>query len=516
MVMLLSLYSLVIYGLTLKNGFVWDSNGVFVDNAQIKSFSTAIKSFFGSKFIGENFTYAGAEVKTLEYYRPLTTLFHYIEYSVFADNVFWYKFVNLILNSFVVVAAFFLVRELTQSNKLAFVSSLFYASIPARGEVVYWAYSDSHIFAALFILLALILYIKKRYVVACLVFLAGILFQEAVILLLPILITYEYSYVKFCDLNILKRLVPFSALVIIYLFVRAVFVGQIPLKDLHALGYLNLASEVVYRHIKIFFLQDNAVTIYRYDQSLFSSQILLFKVLLLFFVGGVLLYFFLKNRQMFFWLVLFFVVLPLSVVGGSYYYYAEKALYLSSLGLAVFLVFGAYRIKSNIALCSIAFLIVINSVSIVNNAAYWTDTVTYLKELVRFDPDFDIGIMQLGNEHLAQKNYEPAIDSFDKALKVRPDLGKFLQNRILSAYQARAYEKYSSKEYLESISGLENYVEKYGDHPEVFNSIGNNFFALNEYALAASYYEKALEMAPGNRLYEANLSAVRRAQHGEK
>ena len=241
----LLLFSLGIYAGALQHDFVWDDEGILVEDQKIREFSN-IPSFFVTPLVlGDDDTPdVGDSVASgkIRYYRPLLSTLHTIEYRWFGLNPLGYKIINLLLNGAVVLCAYLLVRALTGEALLAFLAAFLYAANPARGEVVYWVYSDSHLFAALFFLLALLAYHRGRTFLALVGVAVGLLFQESVVLFPVVLLIYHMTIAPIPDWR-WQRFAPFVALVGGYLVMRHQIVGALPIPDLALLDLAIVSIE---------------------------------------------------------------------------------------------------------------------------------------------------------------------------------------------------------------------------------------------------------------------------------
>jgi tetratricopeptide (TPR) repeat protein len=148
---LLILISLVCYGNTLLNGFVYDDDQQILQNPYVKSwhylpqiFGTTVWSFIG-------------QAGTTNYYRPLMTLSFLVLWQVFGQLPFGFHFFSILLNALIVFLVFETGRRLFDDRRIAWISALIFAVHPIHTEVVAWIAALPDLEATFFILLALLL-----------------------------------------------------------------------------------------------------------------------------------------------------------------------------------------------------------------------------------------------------------------------------------------------------------------------------------------------------------------------
>lgn len=493
---ILFLISIIIYSWAINNDFVWDSYGVFVDKNEVMTISDIPNIFLGQNFIGESKKINNVEMKSLNYYRPLTSLVHVIEHYFFGVNPFYYKVVNVVLNSVVVVLAYFLVASITGNYLVASISTLIYLSIPARSEVVYWAYSDGYIFMAITFISSFLFYLNKKYVPAFLLYASSLLFLESAIFLPFLMALHDFCYGKITKYeHYLKRYGMYLILTVLFLLIRRMAVGGIPFRPISgAIEILNVFAFVVFKHVKTFFHLDYPVSVYEYS-DVFSKSIFWWPLFFLLLMFILLIYFFWCDREKAFWLLLFFICIPLVIIGGSDYVYAVKTHYLSSLGLAVILAIYISNLRYFAAFIVILFLSY-NFFYIYKCDYYWENTINYVSGLVSYDKNFLLAQVVLGQEYLKIEKFDESINHFEKAFKLRPDIvGGFLYP-ISRAYFGKAYTFFSDNRYGESIDVLNSYLNSYGPNAKIYELLGLNYYRLGDYALSKNYFTLTQKIDP--------------------
>jgi tetratricopeptide (TPR) repeat protein len=185
---------IIVYGQTLRFGFVLDDDLYIVKNPSVQNGISYIPQTFlhgiSEHFKGSNFMG----------YRPATMCLFIIEYSVFGANPAGFHLVNLLLYFLIAVQLFYFLQKLLSNynSYYPFIIVLLFLLHPIHTEVVANIKSQDELLSGLFILLALNYFIrwnngndKKHLIGSCLLFLAALFSKEssiAYILIFPALL----------------------------------------------------------------------------------------------------------------------------------------------------------------------------------------------------------------------------------------------------------------------------------------------------------------------------------------
>lgn len=502
----LFLVSSCIYAGSLKNDFVWDDIGVFVEDPLIRDFENIPGFFMSPLTLGGNQDQQGINTKAIRYYRPLTSTLHVVEHHLFGTDPFGYKLLNLLVNSVVVVLAFLLVRKLSGNTVTAFLAALLYSAIPARGEVVYWAYSDSHILASLFILMALLTYLHQRTITSLVLMGIALLFQEIAILTPAILASYELL-VAHDDRNALQkaqRITPFVILSIIYFVARQAVVGQLATSPLPLANQVKAIYYISAKYLKILFLPDAPVTMYLYRPDMFGPEgpvgMVTNLMVLLILATGIIIWF--STRSQLFWFIWFFIWIAVNFNIGAYgdYLMSEKLLYLAALGPCVLLASLSLKIKRfrHVMVTLLIFVFAWHANLSQARASYWTNTTVYLDHLLAFEPDYEVAHYQSGVVSLEAGDYDKAISHFDKVVSLRPEMGSSMQPLLANTYSEKGRSLAEAGQLGKAIKALEKARLIEPDRSATYNSLGIVYYLMGKMALATQNWKMALTVDPTN------------------
>ncbi len=193
-ILILILAGFVAYGNTLRNGLFWDDDEFITKNVYIRSFR------YLPQWFSQPLT-AGAGVNS-NYYRPLLQLSFAIDYKLWAlwpagyhlENLGWHTFAGILLYIFLneLLLKFSIRYSLPAATTpqalqagvfsiaslIAFATSLFWLVHPVHVEAVAYANSRGDSMATVFILLSLILWMRKKYKWSSISFIAALLSKE--------------------------------------------------------------------------------------------------------------------------------------------------------------------------------------------------------------------------------------------------------------------------------------------------------------------------------------------------
>jgi len=142
--------SFLLYGNTLKGGFVYD-DAFFTTNQDLRN-----GSYLDDIWREPMLLNAGL-------YRPLVTSSFSLNYILFGDNPLSFRLFNVFLNGLNAFLIYFLVATLFKDRLLGFITALIYSSLPIHTEVVANIKSRDELLSAFFMLTSWILFVKAIY-----------------------------------------------------------------------------------------------------------------------------------------------------------------------------------------------------------------------------------------------------------------------------------------------------------------------------------------------------------------
>lgn len=148
---------------------------------------------------------------------------------------------------------------------------------------------------------------------------------------------------------------------------------------------------------------------------------------------------------------------------------------------------GAYEDYSR------AYLYDTSSIAIMNNLATVLDelgrvdeSLQYLHKIIRLQPDFIGGYVNMGFQYTRLKRYKEAIQYFDKALTIEKDEPLTLNNRGLARYHL--------KDYKGALADINKSISLYPANSYAFKNRALVYLALNQKEKACPDLTKASEL----------------------
>jgi len=227
---LLFLIAFVLYGNTLTNRFALDDVIVITGNQYTQ------KGVAGIADIMTHDAFVGAYGEALNLsggrYRPLSIVMFAIEYEIWGINPAVNHFFSVLFYALSGMLIFLVFRKLLpgQNMWLPFVTAFLFIIHPIHTEVVANIKSRDEILVLFFLLISLLLFLKKdwlSYAGSLVMFFLALLSKENAITYLALLPMTCYFFTDEKLKRVLIRTAPYVAVTIVYLFMRAAFAGML-------------------------------------------------------------------------------------------------------------------------------------------------------------------------------------------------------------------------------------------------------------------------------------------------
>lgn len=486
-----------LYAATLRNGFVADDDSEVLQDPLIRSFHDLPKLFAHSVWY-----FSGAEGD--RYYRPLKLLAYSAEYHLFHFRAAFWHLTNLALHAGMVVAIYFLVRELARgpaaegptmaegtARQLSFWTALLFAFHPIHTEAVAWVAGGNDLWCGLALVISLGFYHRGRSALrpalscglSAILFFAALLFKETALTFPAIILAYDFLYLG----EPLRKLAGnwprysgYLAALGIYLLMRWHALGGfapnnpanvLPAAQL-ALTVPMLAAQYVWKTI----VPVNLDAWYTFRPVTALGWRPLAAVALV----AVLVWamFWLRRRRPLLsfslaWFGLALIpVLDIPKLGRNVF--AERYLYIPTLGFCVIAAWGWQRLRervrqpaaSGFAYAAIAGLLVFYSFVTVRRLPDWRGNYALWTKTARQDPNDPVPLVAAGTACLDRHDYVKALPLLQRAVTLAPNQGY------------------------------------------THDSLGGAYFDLHRYDLALSEYRRAVTLGPGDAGFWINLGVV--------
>lgn len=256
------IYALIIFNLllfinTLPNRFTYDDMEYIVGNASIQNPANILKLF------AEPYP---PHRPNLSLYRPIVSVTYLLDWcrslrpNEFADLNFndraetpFFHLTNILVHIGTVLALLFLARRLFKNERAAFAAALIFSAHPAHVEVVASLVGRAESLCAFFFLLSLLAHIRARdkkrlftppRVLSWIFFMASLMSKESAVTLPPVILITDWffwmrrknegaeneNFPQFIK-NSMIRLLPYTAVFILYLIIRLKVLGIIGIEQ---------------------------------------------------------------------------------------------------------------------------------------------------------------------------------------------------------------------------------------------------------------------------------------------
>ncbi|MFC1624177.1 tetratricopeptide repeat protein [Candidatus Omnitrophota bacterium] len=539
--LLISTALIIILGLSVYFGslggkFIWDDRYLVEDNVYIKNWHHIPKIF--TKDIG-----AGSG-RTYNFHRPLQTLSYMVDYSLWKLDVRGYHLTNILLHILVVLGIYWLVSILFKDSLLSFLTSIFFLVHPIHAGPVNYISARANSLVALFMLLAIIFYIKALdikkpilFLSMILTYIAALLSRELALILPVLLLLYHYIFKKkikpreflsILTITFIYILLRFTVLKtsLVHPVIATTLFERLPGFFVAISSYIRLLILPFDLHMeygmKLFDLTDPRVTI----------GLLLLTLSLIYGLRKEK-----SNNLILFSVSWFFIMLlPVSNLYPVNAYMSEGWLYVPSIGFFLLLakvlshLYRTERFRIFTIILTIGLLSFYSSLTIKENT-HWREPIAFYKRTLKYAPDSPRVHNNLGNAYYNMGREEEAIALYKKALEIDPDNEEAYFNQgviydstnrnkeAISSYKkaieinpdyADAYHNlgvaYNSiNRNKEAISSYKKAIEINPDHADAYNNLGVAYNSINRNAEAIASYKKAIEINPGHGMAYNNL-----------
>ena len=522
-ILILIIFSLIIYSNSLFNSFVWVDHTQIVQKEHIIQDFNGLVNVFSHGMPGFSSSVQGG------YYRPVINLAYSIDYWIWGLKPFGFHLTNVLAHTLTGVILYLVILAILGQEPVAFLSAILFLAHPIHTEAVAWISGRGDMFFALFYLLAFLLYIKagtrdpggipgfnRLYLLSGISFVLALQSKEMAITLPLILILYDVCFTYRKRVSNLFRAVKiyifYFAILGCYLLFRLIILGGVgtgqTLPGNSLLTAFYTTSRIFTGYIwKLLFPINLAVAdVVRLantliDPAVAGSMLLLFILI----AAGIFLY---RSRPILsfgiFWF--FITLIPVSNFIPALHLSAERFLYLPSAGFCIILasiLWSSYslvkakrpQLKWSIIAVSAAIPLVYGILTF-NRNFDWKDDLTIFSDAVRKSPYTREAYGELGVTYMDMKRYGEAEMAFLAALKERDGYASFVQPQVMRQNLAEIY--IITKQQEKSIGHLLWLGRYYKNTYLVQRNLGLAYLKIGRPDWANVKFRQALLTAPHN------------------
>ncbi|MEE8359889.1 MAG: tetratricopeptide repeat protein [Candidatus Omnitrophota bacterium] len=514
-IILIVVLGLAIYWNSLDGKFIWDDIPIIRDNAYIRSFSHIDDIFTKSVIAG-----AG---KDSGFYRPVYISTYLLNYSLSGLNTVNIHLTNVMFHILVALAVFWLINILFDDRPLSLLTSLLFLVHPVHTEVVSYMSGRVDSLITLFMLCALIFYIKSLrrksvafYAAMIISYCLALMTKENALIFPFLVVLYHYSFKNRDGKMRRYSFFPLIAISLIYLLSRLTFFRSAPLDILQILGVFERLPGffvAIANYLRILILP---IALHmEYGNSVFSYGDI--KAIAGLLASAFIIMYAFKRRDrnplVFFSVMWFFILLlPVSNLYPIAFYMAEHYLYLPSIGFFLILSYGLrtlYRRREFKVYAGAVTTILVLSGSIltINQNNYWKEPITFYERTLRYAPESARVYNNLANCYREAGRIDRAEVYYKKAIQ------RDGNNADAHSNMAIIYRDLGRID--ESIALYRKAIELNSGHPHAYSNLGIAYYVSGDIDAAIDSYKRALKINPNRSDVYYNLG-IAYASSGKK
>lgn len=339
-----------------------------------------------------NFFNPNAQFPDIFFYRPLgTQVYFFINESLFRLNPLPFRVEILLFQSLNILLFYFLVKNLWNNSKIAFLSALFYGMSAVHFLSIFYISAFQEVLRMTFIFSALLLFIKylkshkiNWYIGSNILFIGGLLSKETSVVFPMIILGTTYLFNKSIKDSIIKA-IPFWLITASYFVIRLVGFQQIFGKGeyTYSLNLINLIQNLKWYLIWSFGIPEilstypslKPVSLIQFTKDFplgLSLVIFLFLFLITLFFLIIKVRKFPRNMFLYGVFVFFISLSPvLILIGHKYPQYLDLAM-LGYLPILSFYIVSGFKWKYIVIVCIFSFLLVQIFSLRITEKSHWT------------------------------------------------------------------------------------------------------------------------------------------------
>jgi protein O-mannosyl-transferase len=530
----ISLITIALFYKVLSFEFLeWNESKLITENHEIQNLSIKnIANYF-------------SDFETDGYY-PLAKLNFTFAYKIAQNNPFVFHLLSILLHILNIVLVFYFLKLLFQKFEISIIAALLFAIHPLHVEAVTWISANNILLFTAFSLLSLIFFIqstendKKKWYWWSIIFFILALFtksQAAVLIFGILLIDYYIGREIFTKSNFIKKL-PYLVLALIFgvlsfiTFYSSRLIEGNALPDYNFFEKITVASYGLILYFVKLIAPIKLSAFYPLPELMNGglSAIYWIYTLIVLALISTIVYAIKKDKKLVAFGLLFFIVNIIFLLRPEPFtnsLLANKNIYLGSIGIFILVGYGYSLLKNSKLLKIIGgsiFLlyIVLLGFTNFNHSKLWQNSLVFSNEIVRENPEHYLGYKLRGIAFRNDGLYNEALNDFQKALEINPNVSSTIRERGISLLYAGRFDlalqdlnvavnidSLSPDNYFNrglihnkignfkvALNDFSKCIELSKENPEILMNIGNTYLFLNEFDTALENYTKAIELNP--------------------
>jgi protein O-mannosyl-transferase len=535
LIFLIICVSIIVYANSLRNEFVWDDEGLIVQNENVKSRYFLPRIFSIHLAHGIN--------QTSNFYRPIQILSYLLDYSVWKLNPFGYHLTNLLLHTINAILVYILIYLFVKDKIISLITSLIFTVHPIHTSVVSYISGRADLLAAFFVFLSLALFILYTsairrnilfYIGSIVGFILALLSKEISIVFPLLLVGYGLSFYN--KKNNFMVYIPYFLIGAVFIVLRLtilnfsttnIFVSTISFSTRLIVAFKALVLYISLLILPLTLHMERSMPPIRgiFDPCLFFSLLLVCGIIM------VLKWSYKQSKEIFFGIAWFLInlipvsnlIIPLNAPLAEHWLYLPSIGFFMICSVCIVNLMGTQNApKRFFAVLLLLSLIIFYSFTTIRQNLYWYNPLTLYQYTLKFSPNSarvhrNLGLYyarkgmnneaiaeykksikldsmlsdtyySLGNVYEKENMYDEAIKTYRKAISLNPQNSSPHHNLGLIYYKKGLVEN-ALKEFKEAIRINPSYALAH-------HKIGVIYYNQNRYNEAIEEYKKSIDIDP--------------------
>lgn len=470
---------LTAYGNIINHGFVWDDINVIVDSPLTESLSN-IPRFFISEDIADAPT---------GYYRPMTYVSFALDRALWGLNPVGFNITNLVLHILVTLLFYRLVLALFKRDDLALVAALIFSLHPIAGESVnFHAGGRNTLLCALFSMMSLLFYVKKKHLPALACFSFAIFSKEFALLLPAAFYLYDRRINK--EKTNWIQYLSFIVATGCYLGLRSFAVKNANLfKTGNITDIFWIIPQIVIGYLKNMINPVGLKTMYDVNTHITWFSFIFYSLLVLV-IMSIAIIFKRKNEIVFAISLFLLFLLPVTnIFPLGIAMMADRYAYFASFGFSLALAYCICLAKKQVVIAITVLLCLFFITMDIQRNGIWKDEISLFTQMIKDAPEMSVGFQNLGYAYYDKRDFTNAEKYLTIAYGKKDLNGKMMDASASMFGEMNKLDK--------AIIALNKKIELEPNNPQSFIMASRIYEEMGNKSMAKSYRYKAVALYPG-------------------
>lgn len=499
-VFVLAAATLMIWGVTLTYGFVWDDFPMIASNSSLHEWGTFLSGWT------HDFWMLHDSPNVSGYWRPIPTMFHAFLMQFSPGSAWVFHAFNVVLHG---LTAFFFYRFLvhTKAVKWFWVSIFFFLWHPINAETVSFNSAIPDLLFAVFGWAALMIWTdeklesRKRSIWTLICLILSFLSKESGVFFGIFLIGYEFFFRREHFKSQIRTFAAILGVIGVYVLLHLAVTKSIGAREIwggsvsvHVATFIKL---FVYELFLIFVpigsspTRDFALGAWNQWQVWLGCILLIAAIILM-----------IRSKKsnpalafsIFFYLVFWF---PVSNIIPAEGLIADRYMYLPSMAVAfaVGVLFNRCAAFPKI----FGFAMIGWGIWAVNHSLVWKDSASLWGHAVEVSPKSSVAWNEWGNVEASNKKYPDAYAAYTRALQLRPQYRDASFNQVLMMFLVGDPSIFIA---------VDDHFKKFGQDPQMLDLVGSIYESRKDFESAEDFSKQAVSAEPRSWKYRFNLASV--------